>query len=427
MKILHISFSDLYGGAAKAGYRLHRALIEAGLMSRMWVQHKVSDDWTVKGREGKAQRVIVPARKNLGAYAASLQRTPSAALHSVSMLPSRWAQAINRSDADVVNLHWVNSEMMSVEDIGRIRKPLVWTLHDMWAFCGAEHWAPDGPEARWRRGYDAANRAVEHRGMDVDRWTWERKRKAWRKAMHIVCPSNWLARCARDSALMHEWSVSGIPNTLKVNVFKPYDRGFCRTALNLPPDRRIVLFGAIAGSEEPRKGYDLLLAGLRHWAARQQACDILCTIFGESEPHPAPELPVTTRWMGFLHDDVTLALLYGAADVMIVPSRRENLVQTGVEAQACGCPVVAFDSTGLRDVVQHLTTGYLVEPFHVEGLVDGISYILEDDAKRIDMGRAARERAVRLWSPSVVVPQYLKIYQAAVASHSWHRFSHQSR
>jgi hypothetical protein len=214
MKILHISLSDLYGDAARAGYRLHRALIEAGLMSRMWVQHKVSDDWTVKGREGKAQRVIVPARKNLGAYAASLQGRPSAALHSVSMLPSRWAQAINRSDDDVVNLHWVNSEMMSVEDIGRIRKPLVRTLHDMWAFCGAEHYATDGPEARWRRGYNAANRPARHSCMDVDRWTRERKRRAWRKPMHSVCPSNWLARCAGESALMHEWSVSTIPHTL---------------------------------------------------------------------------------------------------------------------------------------------------------------------------------------------------------------------
>jgi glycosyltransferase involved in cell wall biosynthesis len=117
--------------------------------------------------------------------------------------------------------------------------------------------------------------------------------------------------------------------------------------------------------------------------------------------------------MGFLHDDVALALLYGAADVMIVPSRQENLVQTGMEAQACGCPVVAFDSTGIRDVVQHLSTGYLAEPFHVEDLARGIAYILEDDIRRLDLGRAARERALSLWSPAVVVPQYLTVYQAA--------------
>jgi glycosyltransferase involved in cell wall biosynthesis len=332
------------------------------------------------------------------------------------MLPSRWARAIDSSDADVVNLHWISAEMMSVEDIGRIDKPLVWTLHDMWAFCGAEHYSPDGPQARWRHGYDAANRPAGDRGLDMDRWTWKRKRKAWRNAMHIVCPSNWLARCARESALMHEWSVSAIPNTLDLNVFKPQDRGFCRAALNLPADRRIVLFGAIGGGQDPRKGYDLLLEALRHLAARDEAQVILCTIFGESEPHPSPGLPVPTRWMGFLHDDVVLALLYGAADVMVVPSRQENLVQTGTEAQACGCPVVAFDGAGIRDVVQHLETGYLAEPFDAADLASGIAYILENGARRLKLGKAARERALRLWSPSVVVPQYLEVYLAAIAT-----------
>jgi glycosyltransferase involved in cell wall biosynthesis len=342
------------------------------------------------------------------------------------MLPSRWAQAINRSDADVVNLHWISAEMMSIEDIGRIRKPLVWTLHDMWGFGGAEHYASDGSQARWRRGYSTENRPPGTR-LDMDRWTWERKRKSWRHAMHIVCPSNWLAKCARDSILMREWSVCAIPNTLDLEVFKPQDRGFCRAALNLPPDRRIVLFGAIGGGRDPRKGYDLLLAALRWWVAQKRPQDVLCTIFGESEPHPAPELPVPIRWMGFLHDDVALALLYGAADVMIVPSRQENLVQTGTEAQACGCPVVAFDSTGNRDVVQHLTTGYLAEPFQVEDLAQGIGYVLADDARRIELGSAARERAERLWSPSTVLPQYLKIYRAAIDARSCNKSGARSK
>lgn len=427
MKILHISHSDLGGGASRAAYRIHHALIDAGLMSRMWVQRKLSDDWMVRGRHGRGQSAIVSARGTLGTYATYLQHTTNVSLYSFNMLPSRWAQAINSSDADVINLHWISAEMMSVEDIGRIRKPLVWTLHDMWAFCGAEHYSPDGPEARWRHGYNAANRAAGDRGLDMDRWTWQRKRKAWRNAMHIVCPSNWLAKCARDSILMHEWSVSAIPYTLDINVFKPQDRDFCRAALNLPADRRIVLFGAIGGSQDLRKGYDLLLAALRHLAAWDPAQEILCTIFGESEPHPSSGLPVPTRWMGFLHDDVALALLYGAADVMVVPSRQESLGQTGSEAQACGCPVVAFGSTGLRDVVQHLATGYLAEPFDAEDLARGIAYILEDDARRIELGKTARERAVRLWSASAVVPQYLKVYRAAIDSLSCNKVDQRAR
>jgi glycosyltransferase involved in cell wall biosynthesis len=415
LKILHVSYFDLAGGAARAGYRLHRALIDSGVVSRMWVQRKTSDDWTVEGDYGRARRAIASARAVLGGYASSLQHRPSAEVRSLNLLPSRWAKSINRSDADVVHLHWVNAEMMSIEDIGRIRKPLVWTLHDMWAFCGTEHYAPDDQEARWRHGYNAANRPAGHQLLDIDRWTWERKRRAWQRAMHLVCPSNWLADCARDSKLVREWSVAVVPNTLDVEIFKPQDRRFCRGALNLPPDCRILLFGAIAAGADPRKGYDLLLAALSHLPARGHAEQILCAIFGQTRPQCPPELPMPTRWMGFIHDDVTLALLYSAADVMVVPSRQENFVQTGVEAQACGCPVVAFDTGGMRDVVQHLATGCLVNPFNVEELAEAIAYVIEDGARRDDWGKAARERAVRTWSPAAVVPRYVEVYDSAIA------------
>ena len=102
---------------------------------------------------------------------------------------------INSSDADVVNLHWVQAEMLSIADISRIAKPLVWTLHDMWAFSGAEHCAWDN---RWRDGYRRNNRPKHERGFDLNRWAWQRKRKYWRRPMQIVCPSQWLADCGRQ-------------------------------------------------------------------------------------------------------------------------------------------------------------------------------------------------------------------------------------
>src|SRR5205085_3842933 len=105
----------------------------------------------------------------------------------------------NRNDSDIVNLHWVGGETMSIGDIGRIRKPIVWTLHDMWAFCGAEHYTDDGPAARWRHGYSAHNRSHHCAGIDIDRHTWNRKLQAWKNPMHVVAPSRWLADCARKS------------------------------------------------------------------------------------------------------------------------------------------------------------------------------------------------------------------------------------
>ena len=414
LKVLHVTHSDSGGGAARAAYRMHRALVEAGMDSRMRVRRKSSDDWTVWGPSSLAAKATASLRALIGAQITRLQRTSNANPHSTNRLPSNWASAINRSDADVVHLHWVNAETMSIEDIGRIAKPLVMTLHDMWGFCGAEHYASDDCDARWRRGYNSESRAFDHVGIDLDRQTWRRKRRAWRRPISILCPSQWLADCARASVLMGNWSVSVIPNVLDTSTFKPLDRSFSRTSLNLPTEARLVLFGAVGGGSDPRKGYDLLLEALQHWRSQAPTDDVLCLIFGQSQPRDLPDLPISTRWIGHLHDDLTLALIYNAADVMVMPSRQESLGQTGTEAQSCGCPVVAFRATGVPDVVEHGTTGYLAKPYDTRDLARGITWVLEDGDRRGRLHEAARRRAVDRWSPSILVPRYLEAYRTAI-------------
>ena len=90
---------------------------------------------------------------------------------------------------------------------------------------------------------------------------------------------------------------------------------------------------------------------------------------------------------------LSLRAYYSAADLMVVPSRQDNLPNTAVEAHACGTPVVAFHTGGLPDIVEHKRTGYLAQPFHTQDLAAGISWVLEDTQRRIGLGHAARQRA----------------------------------
>jgi len=416
VSVLLVSQADISGGAARAAYRLYRALLDNGAESRMKVRSKKSDDWTVDGPDGKLGKISSLLRPALGALAMRLQKTANVNLHTGNWLPSAWAGKLNVSAAKVVNLHWVAGETLSIEDIGRIRKPVVWTLHDMWPFCGAEHFTADDETARWRLGYSRANRPATEGGLDLDRLVWQRKRRAWQRPTHIVSPSRWLADCARKSALFRDWPISVIPYVLDTSIYQPLDRAFSRQALGLPDDRQIILFGAIGGGRDPRKGYDLLLEALRRLALQVDTQNLLCVMFGQSTPQHPPALPFPTRWMGHVHDDTALALLYNAADVTVVPSRQENLPQTATEPQACGCPVVAFDCTGLRDAVAHRETGYLARAFDAEDMAEGLRWILDDADRRGALGQSARARALRLWAPEAVVPQYLQVYEAAIAA-----------
>lgn len=116
--------------------------------------------------------------------------------------------------------------------------------------------------------------------------------------------------------------------------------------------------------------------------------------------------------MGHLRDDVSLRLLYLAADVMVIPSRLDNFPNTGLEAHACGTPVVAFRYSGLTDVVTDGITGMLAEPFEPESLAQAILMVIKEPDRRKEMGRAARVKAESVWSPEVVAKQYAELYRS---------------
>lgn len=414
--IFHIS-SDVIGGAARAAYRLHRALCaENNYESRMIVRSKTNDDWRITSPIGKLGQAIPNLRPLLDGLPSKLQRKTNHIPHSVSWLSAITAKSINDLDADLIHIHWACAGFLSIEQMARITKPIVWTLHDMWGFCGAEHLAADSPDARWRLGYEKTNSDPLHGGIDIDRWVWLRKKKAWQRPMHIITPSRWLADCARSSALMHDWDITVIPNALDVNIYKPISKTLAREILCLPLDAKLVLFGAIRGTQSPHKGWDLLLPALAHIS--ECIPNVHGIIFGQGEPDSPPLLGMPLHWFGHLHDDATLALLYSAADVMVVPSRQEAFGQTGSEAQACGCPVVAFNATGLLDVVEHGQTGYLATPYSSDDLAKGIEWVLEDDVRHTRLSIQARQRAVRLWSHTVVIPQYQEIYLKSTEAQS---------
>ena len=200
----------------------------------------------------KVDKIKGLARGHIGNTLTNIMNTTNPILHSPSVLPSKWKNKLNNSIDDIVHLHWIAAEMLSIADIGKIRKPLIWTLHDMWAFCGAEHISNDN---RYIDGYRSSNRPEYEKGFDLNRWTWNRKVKHWKKPIQIVTPSNWLAKCARNSSLMRDWPIQVVPNAINTDQWRPINQATARELLGLPRNEQILLFGAMGGAYEHHKGY----------------------------------------------------------------------------------------------------------------------------------------------------------------------------
>jgi glycosyltransferase involved in cell wall biosynthesis len=225
-----------------------------------------------------------------------------------------------------------------------------------------------------------------------------------------------MASCVRESALFCDALVTThvVPNPLDTEqLWRPIDKKFARIQLGLDPMRKYVLAGS-AGGMSKNKGEDLLPELMTHLQT-QSTEPVELIIFGRYSAVSHEQWSCKVHWMGPVHDDAVMTTIYSAADVMIVPSRQDNLPNTAVEAMACGTPVAAFDLGGLPDIVDHMHTGWLAKPEDVLDLSQGLAWLLNDQQRLRTISDAARDSAVNKFSPKEVVQQYVAVYAEAIA------------
>ncbi len=383
-------------------------MVRADVRSRLRVAHKGTHDPTVDAPDGFSA-LQATAAQMLDRQAWRLQSSANHAWRSPALFGALSARAINAAAADVVNLHWVTDGFLSVRQIGRINKPVVWSLVDMWPFSGTEHYGSDTLDARWRTGYTKGNRPSGDGGLDLDRTTWQRKRRDWTRPMHIVVSNGWMRDRVEASALFRDWPVTQIPHVIDTEAFQPADQPAARARLGLPQATPLILFLSSGGIADTRKGWDLLEAALP--AVQANHPDVAVVVAGPPSPEHVPASGVPIIWRGHIDGDRGLSDLYSSVDVTAVPSREDNMPLAAMEAQTAGRPVVAFRIGGLPDIVEHHATGYLAEPFDVDDLAIGLSQAIDDSRHERTWSIAARNRALATWSPREVVDRYLDVYR----------------
>lgn len=400
MKVIHLSASDS-GGAGRAALRLHMSLLKIGVKSELWVDKSTSKKKFVVSPSGKIKKFIAPLRRYTKTPLIKLLKTKNPILHSPAFLPSSWIKKLNKSDADIINLHWVQHEMLSITDIAKIEKPLVWTLHDMWAFCGAEHIAWD---KRWQIGYNKYNRPSHEKGFDLNRWTWLRKKRYWKNSIQIITPSKWLTKCAKNSKLMRKWPVLTIPNSIDTNFWKPVKK-LIKKKYKFKEKVYVLAFGSHKANEEYHKGFDLLLKAIKK-IKKENKLNLKLVIFGENK-FKKLDWGFPVQHVGYLKDR-ELKKLYIRADAVVVPSRQESFGQIASEASACQTPVIAFNTSGLKDIINHRSTGYLAKKNNVNDLSKGINWVLTMNTKTL--GLKARNKVERDFNSDLIAKKYLKTY-----------------
>jgi glycosyltransferase involved in cell wall biosynthesis len=415
MKVTIVNTSDLRGGAAIAAFRLFRALKRELPETGMVVRDKLSGKDEVTGlSDNFIKRSISKIRFYLEIFNFIPRSKNREGWFAFS--PARFGQDISGKreikGTDIIHLHWINNGFLSVKDVRRLtqtNKPVVWTLHDMWAFTGGCHYA--GNCTNYIRNCGDCFFLKNSNKNDLSSRLHREKLEFLASGkITFVAVSNWMAETAKRSSILQNCRVEVIPNPIDTGIYKPADKMKARKALGLPADRFLILSGA-ANLKDKRKGFAYLLDALqdlrREYPQRADRYGLIT--FGKAITVNDP--PVSIFSNSYLRNDTDIAQLYQAADVFVLPTLEDNLPSTVMEALACGTPVVAFNTGGIPDMVDHNMNGYLAALRDVDDLLRGILWI-ESHPDIETLRQNCRKKVEDNFSPEIVISKHLNLYKS---------------
>lgn len=407
MKVVLLSTYKVRGGAAIACYRLYKSL---SMQTAISVSTSLMDH---TGPFSKFKALFRLALEKV--YFQLYQASPSVRFQfSLANTGEDISTRKEIKEAELIHLHWVNHGFLSlngIEQLSMLEKPMVWTLHDMWAFTGGCHYsgACDHYTHQCGNCFFLKRPAAHDLSFDIH------QKKSRNKAYHritIVACSHWLAECARQSSLFKDQDISVIPNPIDTMLYQPLDKAALRKRYNISADVKILLFAA-AGVHDKRKGFIYLTSALQELSdlMSKNTDKIELIILGDMAKGKLPLLPFKTHSAGYIHDEQQMAEYYAMADVFVSPSLEDNLPNTIMESMSCGTPVVAFNIGGISDLIEHLHNGYIVRSISAEELTKGIHYLLNLPKLADTYGKAARSKVLKTFDSKIVAEQYKNLYR----------------
>lgn len=380
-KVVQIQYSTESGGSS--AYRLQRAFLEEGIESSIISLQQDSFSKDRINYLGIKPSIISKLDTRLQTRLIH-SKLEEPGLFSYPILGTNIAGLEEFKEADYIYIHWALNGFLnlnSFKQIAKTSKPVIIILHDMWSITGGCHYSFDCE--KYLTGCSECPMFIKAKKNDFSKKGFDSKLKFYAKYdnLFFVSPSKWLYECAKKALLTKDKPVFYIPNALDNTIFKPSDKKMARQILNIDPDDTIIAFGATSVNSS-RKGWTYLQKALEILHAENQLKNISVVVFGSgNNKKVADSIPFKTKFMGYLMDEYSTALVYNAADVFIVPSVADNQPTTVQESLSSGTPVVGFNVGGIPDMISHKENGYLAKYKDAEDLAEGIKYCLQNNLK----------------------------------------------
>lgn len=417
MRILHLSHSDGNSGAGRAAFKVHEALLKLDINSKMLVSKKKTNNTYVFSLNNSRINTFINKIKEFLEVKIS-NFLSSDKIKFVSM--SCFSQLNTNKDerflnADIINLYWVNGSFLNIKEISKIKKPIIWRLSDAWPFTGGCHYPGDCNQYE-----DLCLKCPQIKNLGTINFSKNilgKKLLLWNKLkITIVAPSNWIATLARKSSVFKNNKIEVIHTGVNTKIFKHRDLILSKRKLNIPIDKKVILFGGMSDTVDHRKGFQILNKSLELINTSENRNDFFVLLFGSDNIADYP-VKLNKKYLGKVYSDKYLNLIYSASDVVVIPSLEDNLPNIALEALSCGKAIIGFDVCGIPDIIKHNWNGKLVKSGDYLGLAKAIKNITNNYNLRKRMEKNSRIHALKNFSLEHQAKQFLKLYKNLLKDH----------
>lgn len=409
MKVVHVVAGELSGGAAKGAYNIHKALRGLGIDSIIITTGKndYNDPNIISLNVGFSDKVKIVLqryfdKKKIKKYKNRQNTILSSGLPLFGVDITKFKVV---KEADIVNLHWINSGMINIKKLKKIQCKIVWTLRDMWPITGICHYTLgcDG----YLTGCGKCFQLNSVNKNDISRKVSFIKKKI-SKRITTVGVSTWIKKEADRSYIFKDSKNFYIQNCINTEEFMPIEKEIARNIIGLNSDKKIVMLGA-QNLQDSYKGGKYLSELLKLLDPNK----IQFLIIGKVNPDLVSllqELHFESKFLGFISDTLALRVIYSAANVFITLSIQDCLPKMPVEAMCCRTPVIAFRTTGLVDIVEDKSNGCLVELGDLHSMRDSLYWILDNNNYDV-ICESAHNKAISYFDSHIVAKKYKQLYE----------------
>lgn len=415
MQITLVNRNDVYGGAARATLRLHEELLKHNIDSLLISDKIQGSPPRSLFKKNLKNKVSQKTRDYINQIPLKVKGYSPKHTFSPNFIGKNIFKMEQIINSDIIHLNWINGGFVNLKHLIGYKKPIVWTLHDVWPFTGGCHLLLNCNNFTTGCGHCPQLESKVYR--DISRLTVENKLNIFKELnITFVAPSKWMKDSLEQSEIFINTNnnVEIIPNGLDLEEFKRIDKKMARIELGLPLDKKIILFGAVNATSDPNKGFEMLKESLKVISEKGDS-SLLLAIFGSDDSYVETDITknvgIKTINIGKVNSNKKLINLYSAADVMCVPSKQESFGQTALESLACGTPVVAYKTTGLLDIVDHKMNGYLADCFNTTDYSNGIQWVLDEVEKNQKINIVSRDKVTTYFDIKETTKKHIQLYK----------------